>query len=86
MALSYLRPIYSYVNEQDEIDILMNFGRRYFLFYLNATLIEGVYDVSEDTAVLADYLESEVHPYYDCKLFGEAYGRSLVVYLIVPQP
>ena len=70
VALAYHRPIYSYVNAEDEIDILMNFGRRFFLFYLNASLVEGVNDVSEDTAVLGDYLADEIHPYYDCKYVG----------------
>lgn len=42
----------------------MNLGRRYYLFYLNASLIDGFNDFDEDEALLAEYLES-VHPFYD---------------------
>jgi len=63
-AYAYHRPIYYYMNKNDEIDILMNLGRRYFLFYLNASLIDGFDNFTNDEAILADYLEN-IHPFYD---------------------
>ncbi|KAL3926249.1 MAG: hypothetical protein SGBAC_013550 [Bacillariaceae sp.] len=41
-------------------------SRRYFMFYLTPSLVDGIQNVSEDidVALLADYLEN-FHPYYD---------------------
>lgn len=77
-ALAYGRPIYMYSYPADNqyselVDILMNFGRRYFMFsmpkdFRNETIEDDDYFFNSTSLGenISDYLE-KVHPFYDCK-------------------
>ena len=62
---------------------IVTIGRRYFMFYLTPSKIDGIQNAYENGALLADYLE-KVHPYYDCKQadccrsFGMVYLRLTI--------
>ncbi|KAL3935308.1 MAG: hypothetical protein SGBAC_009152 [Bacillariaceae sp.] len=69
-AFAFGRPIYIF-DAHNVTDVLMNFGRRYFMFSLHKELIPALQgknltavDELEQQAIIADYLETS-HPYYD---------------------
>jgi hypothetical protein len=82
-TFSYSRPIYAYFDYCcGEIDVLMNLGRRYFMFTVDASKLDipgvtGVVDFDNDdidhfddpnmTVKIGDYLQG-IHPFYDCRL------------------
>jgi hypothetical protein len=76
-TFSYSRPIYAYFGHCcGEIDVLMNLGRRYFMFTFNASRLDiaGVTDDDIDyfddpnvAGKIGDYLQG-IHPFYDCRL------------------
>ncbi|CAJ1934567.1 unnamed protein product [Cylindrotheca closterium] len=69
-AFAFGRPIYIF-NAHNVTDVLMNFGRRYFMFSLKKGLVPSLQgkdlatiDELEERAIIAEYLES-IHPYFD---------------------
>ena len=52
------------------------------MFYLTPSLVDGVHNVSEDSTVLAQYLEG-MHPYYDCKPMEDSLQWGEQLYLLL---
>eukprot|EP00980_Cylindrotheca_fusiformis_P030556 scaffold25026_cov142-Cylindrotheca_fusiformis.AAC.2 len=81
-AFKYSRPIYAYFHPPDSehsdyVDILMNLGRRYFVFSMLRNFRNEGEAEGNETRIgrdIAEYLET-VHPYYDWIEPAYVYGE-----------